>query len=140
MLSLWNGFDDLLRFDDVFRRMTPRRDNETPAFFPAVDIKEDETAYQITAELPGMRVEDVNVELEGNVLSVSGERNFEKKDAAAGYHRVERRYGSFSRRFFLPDTVDGSKIEAGMRDGLLSIRVPKAELTKPRKIAVQAPH
>jgi HSP20 family protein len=139
MLSLWNGFDDLLRFDDVFRGAAPRVPRGETEFVPAVDIKEDESGYQITAELAGMRVEDVNVELDGNVLTISGERSFEKKDDKEGYHRVERRYGSFSRRFFLPDSVDGSKIDAGMRDGLLRITVPKAEATKARKIAVRAP-
>ncbi len=139
MLSLWNGFDDLLRFDDVFRGTAPRAARGETEFVPAVDIKEDESGYQITAELAGMRVEDVNVEVDGNVLTISGERSFEKKDDKEGYHRVERRYGSFSRRFFLPDSVDGSKIDAGMRDGLLQITVPKAEATKARKIAVRAP-
>jgi HSP20 family protein len=139
MLSLWNGFDDLLRFDDVFRGMTPRAAKDEPAFVPAVDIKEDDSGYQITAELAGMSVEDVNVELDGKVLVISGQRTFEKTDEKEGYHRIERRYGSFSRRFFLPDTVDGSKIEADMRDGLLRIKVPKAEVTRARKIAVRAP-
>ncbi len=138
MLSLWNGFDDLLRFDDVFRGMAPQGNQDKPSFVPSVDIKEDEQAYKISAELPGMKVEDVNVEVDGNVLTISGERTLEKEKAGEGYHRVERRYGSFSRRFFLPDSVDGSRIEAKMRDGLLGIWVPKTEVAKARKIAVKS--
>ncbi|MEZ4221349.1 MAG: Hsp20/alpha crystallin family protein [Polyangiaceae bacterium] len=138
MLSLWNGFDDLMRFDDVFRGFATNSTKDNPQFLPAVDIKEDDGAYHITAELPGMKVQDVSVEVDGNVLTISGERKFEKKSEKEGWHRVERRYGSFSRRFFLPDTVDGSKIDAKMQDGLLFVALPKAEVTKARKIQVRA--
>lgn len=139
MLSLWNGFDDLLRVDDLFRATRERAAApERPAFAPAADIREDELAYLVSVELPGLDVADVSLEVDGNVLTLSGERRAEKVEGSGSYHRVERRYGAFSRRFVLPDTVDTQKIDATMKQGVLTVRLPKAAQSQVRKIQVRA--
>jgi HSP20 family protein len=136
MLSLWNPFSELMRFGQgeeswPFGQYAQR-------FSPAVDIREEKDAIVIAAELPGIRPEDVNVSLDGNLLTISGERKFEHEQKEEGFRRIERSYGSFSRSFTLPDTVSVEKLEAEMKDGLLSIRVPKSEKAQPKRIAVKS--
>lgn len=132
MLTLWNAFDDL--FNDEWARPV-RWQRE---FRPAVDVSEDENHYLVTADVPGMKAEDLDITVENNVLSVSGERKFEKKDDKQGYHRVERHYGSFKRSFALPEGVDTEAIEANVENGALSIRIPKPTMALPRKVKVKA--
>ncbi len=141
MLSLWNGLDDLLRMDEFFRASRERNPAapERGSFVPPVDIREEEQSYLVTVELPGLRVEDVALEVDGNVLTLSGERRLQKSEATGSLHRVERRYGAFSRRFVLPDTVDSGQIEAEMQDGVLHVRLPKVAVRQARKIEVRRP-
>ena len=103
---------------------------------PAVDIRETELDFVATVELPGLTKDDIDVSLEDNVLSISGERTLEKKSENDTYHRIERSYGSFQRAFTLPKGVDTTKLEARFKDGLLTLTMPKAEEVKARKISV----
>jgi HSP20 family protein len=104
---------------------------------PPVDIREDQSAITISVELPGIPPEQVEVTTENGMLTVRGEKRLERKEGdEQRYHLVERSYGSFTRTFQLPKGVDDSKIEAEFNNGLLHIRVPKAALPQPRKIAI----
>lgn len=103
---------------------------------PAVDVAEDDKQYTLKAELPGLKRDDVNVELKDNVLSIHGDRKFEREDKKQNYHYVERSYGSFFRSFALPGVTDDSKVEAHFNDGLLTVSVAKAEQAKPKKIEI----
>src|SRR6185295_19078923 len=98
---------------------------------PIVDITEDEKAYLIKAELPEVKKEDVKVTVENGVLSVTGERKFEKEEKNRKYHRVERSYGSFTRHFAVPDDADDSQVSAEFKDGVLTIRLAKNEKARP---------
>lgn len=105
---------------------------------PAVDIREEQTGFVIQADLPGVKVEDIEITMEKGVLTVRGERKPENEEAGAGYRRIERPRGTFCRRFSLPDSADADRIQAKSRDGVLEIVIPKREKSRPRKIAVQA--
>jgi HSP20 family protein len=107
------------------------------AWVPPVDIFEtDEHEVVLKAELPEMQREDINVTFENGVLTLKGERKFEQETKKENYHRVERRHGSFSRSFTLPNTVDASRISAAYKDGVLTIRLPQREEAKPKQINV----
>ena len=110
----------------------------TSAWYPAVDIFEDKDAVKIMAELPGVKPEDVKLSLENNLLTIRGEKKQEAEERNERVHRYERSYGSFERAFVLPSTVDGEKISAEYRDGVLTVTVPKAERARPREIPVRA--
>jgi HSP20 family protein len=103
---------------------------------PLVDIFEDSEGITLKVELPEVDAKDVDIQLEGNVLTLRGERKLENAENQDGYHRVERSYGSFARRFTLPLTVDGGNVTAQSRDGVLRIFLPKKAETKPRQIKV----
>ena len=105
-------------------------------FAPATDLIESDSHYILRADLPGLSEDDVNVELDGNVLTVSGERRSESEDRKAGYHRVERSYGSFRRSVRLPEGVDAEAITATFDKGVLEITVPKPEAAKPHKVQI----
>ena len=104
---------------------------------PLVDVFEDSEAITLKVELPEVDADDVDIQLEGNALTMRGERKLENVDKKEGYHRVERSYGSFSRRFTLPSTVEMANVTAQSRDGVLRIFLPKKAETKPRQIVVQ---
>lgn len=103
---------------------------------PLVDIIEDDKEYLITAELPEVKKEDVKVTLENGVLTLTGERRFEKEETGKKFHRVERSYGSFVRSFTLPDDADASKVDAQFKDGLLKVHVSKTEIARPKQIEI----
>jgi HSP20 family protein len=106
-------------------------------WMPAVDIFEnDEHEVVIKAELPDMKREDINLTFENGVLTLKGERKFEDEKRRDSYHRIERQYGSFSRSFTLPNTVDATRISASYRDGVLTVRLPQREEAKPKQITV----
>jgi HSP20 family protein len=105
-------------------------------FLPAVDIRETPEQLMIVAELPGLDKKDVNITLENQVLTLAGERNFEKETKDETCHRIERSYGSFTRSFTLPNNLRVDKIEAKFDKGVLSIVIPKSEETKPRKVTI----
>ena len=118
------------------------RDWETPmsttTWNPSVDIFENDSEVVVKAELPGMNAKDIDVRLENNVLTLKGERHFEKETKEENYHRVEREYGTFSRSFALPAAVNGDKVSAEYKDGVLKIVLPKKEETKPKPIKIAA--
>ncbi len=105
---------------------------------PSVDIFENDNEIVIKAELPGMNAKDIDVRLENNVLTLKGERHFEKETKEENYHRIEREYGTFIRSFALPTAVNGDTVTADYKDGILKIVLPKKEETKSKPIKVAA--
>ena len=102
---------------------------------PRSNVAEDNEKIHVKVEVPGMDEKDLKVNYEDGLLTISGERQFERKDDR-NYHRIERQYGSFVRSFSLPRTVDASQIVANYRNGVLEIEVPKKEEAKPKQIAI----
>ena len=103
---------------------------------PAVDVVEDESDYVLRADLPGLTEQDVNIELENDVLTISGERRSEHEERKVGYYRIERNSGLFRRALRLPEGVDPEAVKATFEHGVLEVRVPKPEQRKPRKVAI----
>ncbi len=108
----------------------------TAEWAPAVDIKEDENQFVLLADIPGVKPEDIDVHMEAGVLTVKGQKESETKTEQEGYKRVERSYGSFYRRFNLPDYADSEAIQAKCKHGVLEIVIPKRDAVKPKKINV----
>lgn len=106
-------------------------------FIPPVDVYEDAHALVLKLEVPGIRQEDLDVRLENQTLTIKGERKLEKEQKEENFHRIERRYGSFSRTFTLPQTVDTSAPKASYEHGVLTISLPKKEAAKPRQVKVE---
>ena len=106
------------------------------AFVPAVDVYEDEHNVTLKLEVPGIDEKDIDVRLENNTLTVRGERKFEKEEKEENFHRIERSYGSFTRSFTLPSTVDAEKVEADYDKGVLKIRLARKAEAKPKQIKV----
>ena len=106
------------------------------AWNPSVDIFENKDQIVLEAELPGMNREDFDLSIENNVITLRGERRFEKKDDGDNYHRVERSYGSFTRSFTLPQTVSAEGAQAEYRNGVLRVTLPKREEVKARRIEI----
>jgi HSP20 family protein len=126
-------------FNTFFDTPTPGANGATlRRWVPAMDLVESDDQFVLRADLPGLTEDDVSIELEDNVLTVSGERKAEHEDRNEGYHRVERAYGAFSRQLTLPDGVDGDAIGASFDNGVLEVRIPKPEQTKPRKVQIKA--
>jgi HSP20 family protein len=138
MLTRWDPFVDFARLSRDFFDAPFVKENGTPRFSPRVDVYEEKDALVLAAELPGLKAEDVKVDVEKNVLTLSGERKLEKQEEKDGYRVLERQFGSFARSFVLPETVDGEKIEAALADGVLKVRIPKRPQAQPRKITVKA--
>jgi HSP20 family protein len=105
---------------------------------PSVDIKENADSFTITADIPGVDPKDIDVSAEDGVLTIKGERDSEKREEKENYKRVERVYGSFYRRFTLPDSADTTNISAKSTHGVLTITIPKSEKVQPRKISVDS--
>jgi len=128
-----------LRFleDAVTRLMSEPRANRP--WSPSVDIFETEDALTLKADLPDLKIEDIDVRVEHQTLTLRGQRKFEKDEKIKGYHRIERSYGEFVRTFAVPSTVDTEKVQADYKNGVLTITLPKKEAAKPRqvKVAVQ---
>jgi len=124
-------------FDSFFNSGMQESDSMLSAWTPAVDIAERDDEYLVKVELPGVSKDDVKVTLESNILTIRGEKKQEKETKNEGYHRVERSYGSFERSFTLPTSVKNDKIDAGYKDGVLIISLPKAEESKPKQIEVK---
>ena len=104
---------------------------------PQVDIVEDEKEYLIKADLPEMRKDEIKVQVENGVLSVSGERKTEKEEKNKKFHRIERSYGHFERSFTVPEDADGAKVKAEFKDGVLQVHLPKTPVAKPKAIEVK---
>jgi HSP20 family protein len=146
-LTRWDPFKEMQemqhRLSNLFGRTPMRRgDAEEESitateWAPLVDIIEDDKEYLVKAELPEVKREDVNVAVENGVLTIRGERKFEKEEKNKRYHRVERGYGSFGRSFTLPDIADAEKVTAEFKDGVLRVHLPKSEKAKARHIDVK---
>jgi HSP20 family protein len=128
------------RINRVFRETyTPEGHDETlttSSFAPAVDVYEDEHSVTLKIEVPGIDEKDIDVRVENNTLTVHGERKIEKEEKEENYRRVERQYGSFTRTFNLPTTVDSEKVSANYDKGVLKIALPKKAEAKPKQIKV----
>lgn len=109
----------------------------TSQWAPAVDIKEEDQRFVVTADVPGVDPKDIDVSMENGQLIIRGERKFEAEQGRDGYRRVERVHGTFYRRFGLPDYVDAEKISANCKNGVLEVVVPKAQKVQPRRIEVK---
>ena len=121
-------------FDQVRREMDTNL--ATSDWVPAVDIKENDDHFTIVADIPGVAPEDIEVQMENGVLTIKGERETEKTEEKDDYKRVERSFGSFYRRFSLPESANPESIEAKSNNGVLEITIGKQEKTEPRKISV----
>jgi len=124
-------------FDDFLGRGWLRTDDVDRLIAPSLDLVEDAQAYVVTAELPGLKKEDVQIQLEDGVLSISGEKRQEAEGKEMTFHRMERRYGSFYRAVTLPAGVDVDKVDARFEHGVLTVRVPKREEVKAKAIKIQ---
>ncbi len=140
-LISWSPFREL---DDLFDRYTrelarwrPVGLEERTYWRPSADIVENDNEYVIKADLPEVKKEDIDIRVENGVLTLSGERRFEKSTEGEKEHRREAFYGKFARSFSLPDDVDVDKISAECRDGVLRVHLPKSEAKKPRTIEVK---
>lgn len=134
--------DQLFRtFDSAYRGRERDEAPMTAAWSPLVDVFEDQDGISLKVELPEVDAKDVDILVEGNTLTLRGERKLENEDKREGYHRIERTYGAFSRTFTLPSTVDAEHIRAESKDGVLRIVLPKKAEMKPRqiKVGVNAP-
>ena len=136
--------DDLqTRLSSLFGRAPVRKDGDkqetlrVAEWAPLVDITEDEKEYLIKAELPEVKKEEVKVSVQNDVLSISGERKYEKEEKNKKYHRVERAYGSFARTFTIPEDADADQVSGEFKDGVLTVHLPKSEKTKPKSIEVK---
>jgi len=123
-------------FDDAGRPWRTDEPAATTSWSPSVDIFETEGEIVVKAELPGMDRKDIQLNLENNVLSLRGERKFQKETKDDNYHRIERSYGVFSRSFSIPATVDEERIRADYKDGVLKIVLPKKDQAKPKQIKI----
>ncbi len=135
LLTNWDPFSEMFRLQEEMGRR--RTNGGRLAFRPAVDIHEDAEAITLSAEVPGMNADDIEVEVENDILTLSGERKLEREEDKDGYHRIERAYGSFSRSFSLPENVDTENVLAEKNDGVLKIKLMKKEKPSPKRIAVK---
>ncbi len=104
---------------------------------PAVDILENENDVVLKADLPDVKLADLDIRLENGTLTLKGERKFEKTENGKGYHRIERGYGAFARAFTLPETLDSERVKAELKNGVLTVSIPKKEIAKPRQVKVE---
>lgn len=146
-ITRWDPFKELDelhgRLSTLFGRAPVRKEGgkeeamTIAEWAPLVDISEDDKEYLIKVELPEIKKEDVKITVQDDVLTISGVRTFEKEDKGKKYHRVERAYGSFARSFTVPDDADAAKVSADFKDGVLKVRLGKAEQAKPKSIEVK---
>jgi HSP20 family protein len=131
---------DLLRreMDRIFDTFGPSREDAPTVWAPRADIAETDDGYRLTLDLPGIPRDAVDVTFEDGTLKISGERQTVREDTDDRYHRVERSFGRFFRSFALGTDVDPEGIEADLEDGVLTLRVPKAETAQPRRIEVRS--
>ena len=126
---------NLRLFEDAFTRMLSEPRAGRP-WSPAVDIFETEDELVLKADVPEVELKDIDVRVENQTLTLSGERKFEKEDATKGYHRIERAYGQFTRTFTLPSTVDTEQVAAEYHNGVLTVKLPKKAAAKPRQVKI----
>ena len=141
LLTHWDPFRDLHRMQDEMNRLFDDRllpqSGESVGWTPRVDIFEDGEGVQLRFELAGVEPKDVDIRFENGVLTLRGERKLERQDKREGYHRVELSYGTFTRSFSLPTTVDAERIRAEAKNGVLTVALPKKPEAKPKSIQVK---
>lgn len=125
-LATYGNFIDRFFNDESFS-------NKAGVFSPKVDVAESEKSFEIQFHLSGVKKEDIKIDIKDDRLTVSGERKFVNEDKQKNFHSVESHYGSFSRSFYLPDTINSDKVEANYQDGILNIEIPKDEKKVTRK-------
>jgi HSP20 family protein len=116
--------------------MEPRAQGVRSGVFPAFNLTEDDNHFYLRAELPGVRAEDLDVQATARNINIVGERKLDLEDTTARYHRREREGGRFSRALAMPKEIDADRVEARMQNGILTLKVPKAESVKPRRITI----
>lgn len=144
IITRWDPFREFSTLQDRMNRLFresfgPEGREEaltTSSFAPPVDVYEDEHNVTLKIEVPGIDEKDIDVRIENNVLTVHGDRKFEKEEKEENFRRVERQYGSFTRTFTLPTTVDGEKVSANYEKGVLKVVLPKKAEAKPKQIKV----
>jgi len=142
VLTRWDPFREFSTLQDrmnrLFRDSYGDRDEAlaTSTFAPAVDVYEDEHTITLNIEVPGIDEKDIDVRIENNTMTVHGERKFEKEQKEENFRRVERQYGSFTRSFTLPNTVDVDNIQANYDKGVLRVQLAKKAEAKPKQIKV----
>ena len=144
ILTRWDPFREFTTLQDRMNRLFrdsfgPEGREEsltTSSFAPPVDVYEDEHNVTLKIEVPGIDEKDIDVRIENNTLTVHGERSFEKEEKEENYRRVERQYGSFTRSFTLPNTVDHDNVQANYEKGVLKIKLAKKAEAKPKQIKV----
>ena len=142
----WDPYRELSTLQDRVNRIfgggLPRRERDEEmsmgAWVPPVDIVEEKDRILLTAELPGFQEKDIQIQMEGGVLTLRGERRSEAEKEGRTFHRMERSYGQFVRSFTLPNNVDRENIKATFHNGLLEVELPKREEAKPRQIKISA--
>lgn len=133
LLALRNEFDELIsRFWDGNQETLFSKE-----FLPSADLTETENAYEIRMDIPGMQAKDINVQVQGNVVTLSGERKEEKEEKGKTCHRIERHTGSFSRMMTLPSNVNEEEVAAEYTQGVLTVKLPKREDAKAKQVSVK---
>ena len=122
----------------LFSNLTPANGSSLRRWIPAMDLVESGDEFVLRADLPGLTDDDVNIEVEDRVLTVSGERKSEREERKDGYYRLERASGSFSRTLRLPEGIDPDAVKASFENGVLEVRIPKPEQRKPHRVAISA--
>jgi HSP20 family protein len=142
-ITRWDPFRDVLalqnRMNSLFQEFNRSEGDAltTAAFVPPVDIYEDEHKIVLKLEVPGLKESDLDIQLENNVLTIRGERKFEKEEKEENFHRIERRYGSFYRSFTVPNTVNSESVKASYDAGVLKLELEKRPEAKPKQIKVE---
>jgi HSP20 family protein len=142
----WDPFRDLNSLQERMNRLFEEANrgwraddpSSTTSWSPAVDIYESDSDIVVKAELPGMEREDIDLNLENNVLTLKGNRRFERDAKDENYHRIERAYGTFSRSFSIPAVVEEGSIRAEYKQGVLTIVLPKTQKAKPQQIKIES--
>ena len=126
-------------FDNTLQRLWTGESklNDDAAWAPRVDVREKKDHYLIDADLPGVKKEDIKLEANKGILTISGERKSEEKEEENGYTKIERHYGKFERSFTLPENIKTEKIDAEYKDGTLKVKLPKPEEKKPKQIGIK---
>lgn len=142
-LPSWStGFRELdaarREMDRLFDSLTGFGTRRSAGVFPAINVSEDADSLYVRAELPGIRVDDLDISMENDTLTIAGERKHAVEDDSVSYHRREREWGAFRRSFSLPSRVQPNDVKAGYRDGILTVILPKAAEARPKQIPVQA--
>jgi HSP20 family protein len=135
-LTHYDPLASLRQFEDAFARFFTEPQTNRP-WSPSVDIYETDNELVVKADLPEVELKNIDVRMENQTLTIAGERKFEKKDSAKGYHRIERSYGNFVRSFAVPSSFDTDKINASFHNGVLTVTLPKKEAAKPRQVKVE---